>query len=194
MVEPMKEEVCKDLLETLNEIKKALELLDADELRNLSDHTIHCSAIHQEKRAIYIAIITYSLSKIIAKETIRKYHEEEFNDFIKGVSENLNALIDFLEKRDFEKVEEMIKSILKAIAEFDKSFGKYAQHVLDFAKIKKGAKIYEHGLSLSSVAKMLGISKWELMEKVGETKLHEEIVTPLSVKKRFERLKKLLKE
>jgi len=32
------------------------------------------------------------------------------------------------------------------------------------------------------------------MEKVGETKLHEEIVTPLSVKKRFERLKKLLKE
>lgn len=190
----MNEEVCIDLTNTLKKIKKALDSMDANKLKELSNHTIHCSSIYHEKRPIYIAIITYSLSKIIEKAEIRKKYTEEFEDFMKGIIQNFEMLITFLEKRDFKKFNKAIKVMLKEISEFDSSFGRYAEDVLEFAKAQKGAKIYEHGLSLSSVAEMLGISKWELMEKVGETKIHEEILTPKSVKERLERMKKLIEK
>ncbi len=191
---PMSEEVCEDLIGTLKKIKSALELRDSPKLKELSDHTIHCSTIHREKRAVYIAMIAYSLHKILEKSVIYRHHQEELNDFLKGVDENFGALIAFLESRDFKKFSEAIVSILKEISEFDSSFGKYVEDVLEFAKVKKGAKMYEHGLSLSSVADMLGVSKWDLMKSVGETKYHGEFQSPKDVKERFMNLKKLLEK
>ena len=196
MKNEMKKEMCDDLrtdlLGTLKEIKKAIEKKDADALKELSDHTIHCSSIYHEKRAIYIAMIAYSLSKIIEKGDIKRKHGIELNEFIKGMVENIGALIYFLEEKEFDKFNKAITSILKEISEFDSSFGKYVENVLEFAKVQKGTKIYEHGLSLSSVADMLGISKWELMKKVGETKYPGEIKSKITPRKRLETLKKLV--
>ncbi|MCD6576052.1 MAG: hypothetical protein J7K73_02750 [Nanoarchaeota archaeon] len=193
-VNPMSDELCEDLLNTLREIKAALELRDAPKLKELSDHTIHCSSIYKDKRAIYIAMITYSLSKILEKSEVQRQHSEELEDFMKGMDENFGALITFLENRDFEKFSKAIVSMLKEISEFDTSFGRYVEDVLEFAKVQKGAKMYEHGLSLSSVAEMLGVSKWDLMKKVGETKFHEELQTPKDIRERFRKLKQLLEK
>ena len=71
-VEPINEEVCVDLLGTLKKIKKALEAKNANELKELSDHTSHCASIYHEKRAIYVAMIAYSLSKIAEKGRVKK--------------------------------------------------------------------------------------------------------------------------
>ncbi len=191
---PMNEEVVADLLGTLKKIKYALEERDAVLLKELSNHTMHISSIYHEKRTIYIAMIAYSLSKIIEKKGIERIHKEELNDFITGIVQNFGALMMFLEERDFQKVTDAIKGMLKEISEFDSSFGRYIEDILEFSKIQKGAKVYEHGLSLSSVAEMIGVSKWDLMKKIGEIKEHEEIETPRTVKERFERIKKMVKK
>lgn len=189
----MNEEVCVDLLRTLEQIKESISTRNSKELSELSNHTMHCSSLYSEKRAIYVALITYSLAKIIEKADTEKKHGEDLDDFVNGMIENFGALIDFLGKRDFEKFDAAITGILKNISEFDASFGSYVEDVLEFSKIQKGAKVYEHGLSLSSVAQLIGVSKWDLMKKIGETKIHEEISTPKNVKERFEKVKKLLK-
>ena len=189
---PLNEEVRKDLLNTLKKIKYALEERDATLLKELSNHTMHISSIYHEKRAIYIAMITYSLSKIIEKKSIEKVHGSELNDFITGTIQNLSALITFLEEKDFNKFTDAIKSILKEISNFDSSFGKYVEDILEFSKVQKGAKIYEHGLSLSNVAEMIGVSKWDLMKKIGEIKEPKEIETPKTVKERFKKIKKMV--
>jgi len=133
---PMPDELCKDLLGTLKEMKHALELRDPNKLKDLSDHTIHSSSIYHEKRAIYLAMIAYSLSKIIEKGSIKRKHKIEFNDFLNGMVENFGAMINFLEQKEFEKFNGAIKSILKEISEFDSSFGKYAESILEFSKIQ----------------------------------------------------------
>ena len=194
-VKPIAEEVCKDMLETLKEIKQALVEKNPDRLRELSDHTSHCAAIYHEKRAVYVAMITYSLSQIIGSRPTQKEKISEYDDFVNGMTQNVEALITFLENRDFKKVDDAIVALLKDISNFDASFGKYVKDVLEFSRVQKGAKVYEHGLSLSSVAQMIGVSKWDLMQKVGETKVHEEDAEPpKGVKERFEKLKKLVKK
>ena len=95
-------------------------------------------------------------------------------------------------RKNFDKFTGAIKSMLKEISDFDSSFGRYAEDILEFSKIQKGAKVYEHGLSLSSVAEMIGVSKWDLMKKIGEIKESGEVETPKTVKERFKRLKEMV--
>ena len=187
------EEVCKDLLETLKKIKSALVARDANQLKEFSDHTSHCAAIYHEKRAVFIAMITYSLGQIVERYKFSKEKSGDYEDFIIGMTKNVEALITFLGTKNFKKFDDAMFTILKDISEFDASFGKYVEDVLEFSRIQKGAKVYEHGLSLSSIAEMIGVSKWDLMKKVGETKVHEEDVeSPKGIKERFEKLKKLV--
>lgn len=190
MVKYIDEEVCIDLIGTLKQIKYAIDGEDSESLRELSNHTIHCSSIYLEKRALYIAMITYSLSRIIEKGPIKKANEKEFKDFTDDMKNKIGNLINFLEERKFDEIDECIKKMLKNISDFDNYFGRYVKDVLDFARIQKGTKIYEHGLSLSSVAELIDVSKWDLMEKVGETKEFDD--PPENVKERFQRLKKII--
>lgn len=192
MPEEMPEGLKEDLIDVMMHVKDALERLDINELSKWSNHVIHSAAIYQDQRAIYVGIIAYSLAKSINKKPPAK---ERWNTFITNMLKELVLAIEYLEKNKVKKFDLLIKSMLKRIADFDKSFSDYVEYVLDFSKVQKGARIYEHGISLGSVAKMVGINKWELMKKVGErrTKEHKFLVTKSS-KKRLQELKRILKK
>ena len=194
MSNQMDEDVCVDLIGTLKSIKAAMEKRDSEELKELSNHTIHCSSIYQEKNALYIAMITYSISRIIKRNGAQEKHKTEFEDFINSMNNKLGSLIEFLEDRNFDKIDECIKEMFKEISDFDKYFGGYIKDVLDFSRVQKGTKIYEHGLSLSNVAELIGVSKWDLMEKVGEKKELDDKGAPENVKERLERLRKIIEK
>jgi len=51
----------------------------------------------------------------------------------------------------------------------DSKLSVYVEEVFDKAKINKGSRLHEHGLSLGRTAKILGVSEWELMDYVGKT-------------------------
>ncbi len=41
--------------------------------------------------------------------------------------------------------------------------------VIESSQVKKGTKIYDHGISLERAASILGISQWELSSYIGNT-------------------------
>lgn len=186
----MKDEVRKEILNLFEEAKEAIETKNIKQLETLSDHTLHCTTIYGEKEAIMSAILFYSLSKILEKE--KAGEEEIFKDLINGMYRNVNASIKLLKQKRDKEFGKLLKESLNLIKTFDKSFSKYVQAVIEFGKIQKGTKIYEHGLSLTSVAQMLGISKWELMPKVGERKGYK-IKEKMSPEERLKLAKRLLK-
>ena len=59
------------------------------------------------------------------------------------------------------------------------------QEVIEEAKIKKGYKLHEHGISLGRTAEILGISQWELMNYVGKTKISDVDIVPTDVVQRL---------
>ncbi|HDQ59842.1 MAG TPA: hypothetical protein ENN30_01465 [Candidatus Woesearchaeota archaeon] len=189
MEEDIKEELCSEIADLLEKAVQAINKKDVTELSNISNELIHYATIHQSKRTMYTAIIIYSISKTLDK--IRP--EEKLTQF----KNKLTALIIFLksslEKKDFKRFNKTLKESLKLIAHSDESFSRYIEDVLEFSKAHKGAGIYQHGISLSSVAELLDTSKWELMKKVGETKGTAEKTTVKEIRKRFETAKKLLK-
>lgn len=186
-------EVCKDIIALLKDAKEALLKYDSKTLSRVSNHTIHCTGLFQSQRALYVAIIAYSLSKIVEKSVVGEQQSGIFNDFINGIAENLDAAVEFIENKDFKKFDNALRSIIKEISEFDKSFSAYIQEIIEFAKVQKGASISEHGISLSSVAKITGVSKWDLMKKVSETKVYEKKESKaVSPRERLTKAKKIL--
>jgi len=59
------------------------------------------------------------------------------------------------------------------IGKLEKKFGMYITEVLKQARIKKGGRVYEHGISIGRASQLMGISSWELRSYVGGTKLSD---------------------
>jgi len=193
--EALAENVRYDIIEVLEQVKDALERMDIDALSEWSNHIVHSIAIYREKRAVYVAIIAYSLSKLVEKKREHLVQKDKWSNFIANLLKELVQAVEMLESRNVVKFDALIAQIMKQISDFDVSFSRYAEEVLEFSKVQKGARIYEHGISLSSIAEMLGISKWDLMRKVGELKEKPEDIHLFGItkssKQRLEELKKL---
>ena len=80
-------------------------------------------------------------------------------------------MIKTLEKNDIESFRKEINYVTKLISSLTGNLKIYIADVFGKAKINKASGIYEHGISMETTAKILGISVWELAEYAGQTKI-----------------------
>jgi len=148
-------------------LARALDILNNEpanitELKELSNHTIHNASIFQDKDSVSIALIIYSLSKIF-----------ERGQTIDDVKYLFKDAFDSLKNNNFSEYQKIIQDLFKVISVYDNKFSAYIEEVITQAEIKKSSKLYEHGLSLGRASEILGISKWELMSYIGNTKIND---------------------
>lgn len=170
----------KDIMEVLNKlvgILKVKEDSDIFEIKELSNHVIHNASIFQDEDSISVAVLIYSLSKIIE----RKQKELDYNKIISM----LNSCIANLKNGSDEGFSKSIKNIFNFIKTMDERLKLYIHEVINQAQIKKGCKLCEHGISIARASEVLGISQWELMHYVGKTTLIDQYSEPVNVSKRL---------
>ncbi len=161
----MNEKIKRDLLKTIGTALRFVQTRDAGRLKELSNHNIHNASIFQDEFSTTMCVIIYSLSKII---TNSGFNHSRMYDILKKMH-------DALTKDDFESYRYMQKKAMDYIKSFDERFSSFITEVLTQAQIKKGWKLYDHGLSIESSAKLLGISQWDLMNYIGNIKSDFEI-------------------
>ncbi len=180
----MNEIVRKDavaILKRIIEILSVKEEKDVSEIRRLSNHTIHNASVFQDGTSVSIAILVYSLSKIIERKQWRLDYESIVSLF--------QSAEKFLERKNFEEYNKIIKKLFALVSNIDSKLKLYIEEVINQAEIKKGSKLYEHGISLGRAAEVLGISEWELMGYIGKTRLSEDVpdIIDLSTRIKFTR-------
>ena len=169
------------ILKVLQNVKKALIKKNYIKIKNLSNHVIHHASIHQEVDIISIAVIIYSLSKIIEREDYRK--EKNWEKFYKNYNDCIENAIIALKKEDLEAFRKEIIHLRKSIQNLSGNLKIYIGDVFRKAKINKASRLYEHGISMEKTAKILGISLWELSEYAGKTRIADvnlAVTLPLS--------------
>jgi len=185
----MNEIIKKDILSILSstiEILKVKEEKDIVEMKELSNHTIHNASIFQDEDSISVAILIYSLSKIIE----RKQGELNYTN----ITNMLKAAYNSLDKNDADDYRKRIKKLFNFISTVDTKLKLYIEEVINQALIKKGSKLYEHGISLARAAEVLGVSQWELMFYIGKTKISDAYEAELvSLKSRLNYARSLFK-
>ena len=158
------------LVKLLKKAKLAGEKGRIVELRKLSDQTTHSTSIYQDNEYILVAVIIYSLSKIIEKG--RNYYKEDYDSYFKDYMKIINQSIKLLELHKYKEFREQISLMLKS-GDISGELKKHLEALFRKARINKASSIYEHGLSMEKTAKLLGISMWELAEYSGQTSISE---------------------
>ena len=176
MIEIIKRDII-SVLSKVAEILKVKEETDVAEIKELSNHVIHNASVFQDEDSISIAILIYSLSKIIERK-------QKDLDYEKVLS-MLNSCISSLKNNQDEEFRKSIKNIFNFIRTIDEKLKLYIHEVINQAQIKKGCKLCEHGISVARASEVLGISQWELMHYLGKTTLIDQFSEPVNVLKRL---------
>ena len=155
------------LAELLKEVLDSLKREDYSQLRDLSNQLVHDSSINQDPDIISVAVIIYSLSKIIERENYQS--DKGWPDFYKSYVKGITHSIKQLEKNDIERFREDIAGIRETLKKLSGNLKEYINDVFRKASINKASKIYEHGISMGKTAQILGISIWELAEYSGQS-------------------------
>ena len=175
MIPEAKKDVIAVLQDSYNAIKNKQHFL----LHGISDHILHVMSIYQDSDIIDVAVAIYALDKIL--QTEKYVQHPKMKPFAKDVLYFLKDAARALTENDIEKYKHEVANLLGAIESLTKKIRFYTEDVLHFARIKKGSKLYEHGLSLGVAAEAMGVTKWELMEATGETVVHEKYVEPIAI-------------
>ncbi len=179
-----------DIANVLEHVINGLKTNNSAEIKEWSNHIVHNSSIFRDKHSIRTSILVYALSKIFEAHGA----EETWKLFWKNISRVLEKALNYCNTLQIKEFEWKLKELTALVGNADKKFGEYIQYVLDKARIKKAWKIYEHGLSLGTVAQLLGVNKWEAMNYFGQTKTSDypDFITE-NVRKRYETVKEVFK-
>jgi len=170
----------RDIITVLNdliEILKEKEEGDISQIKSLSNHVIHNASVFQDEDSISIAILIYSLSKIIERR-------EKEMDYSK-ITSTLNSALQNLKDNNDGAFRKSIKNLFDFIRSMDARLKLYIHEVINQAQIKKGCKLCEHGISAARASEVLGISRWELMHYLGKTTLIDQLSEPINVSQRL---------
>lgn len=153
----------------LKQAKEAVKEEDLIKLKDLSNQTIHSASILQDTDYILVAVIIYSLSKIIERTDYKNY--PNWNHFFNAFMKHINYSIIYLEKNNIDSFREELQKIRTDINKLTGSFKRHIKDIFQKASINKASRIYEHGISMEKTSKLLGISIWELAEYAGQTNI-----------------------
>ncbi len=156
-----------NILRIFEETKEAIKKEDIVKIKELSNQTVHTASITQDPDNIAVAVIVYSLSKIIE----RKYSGAD--NFYKTIISAIDNSIIAIKKNDEKKFKENLELVRKSINKLSGDLKKYIQDVFRKASINKASKIYEHGISMEKTAKLLGITMFELAGYAGQTEISD---------------------
>lgn len=154
------------VIQVLGETSRALRDGDTMHLRDLSNQTIHSATYGQDSLNIAIAVIIYSLGKILEKGEYQK--DKGWNKFYKKSVLAIDGAHDALVKNDVKDCKNNLRLVREQIEELSGKMKTFVEDVFRKAKINKASKIYEHGISMEKTAKLLGVSLWDLAGYSGQ--------------------------
>ncbi len=156
-----------NVLRILKETKGAIQKGDPAEIKSLSNQTTNTASLTKDPDNIAVAVIVYSIGKILERENYQSL--KGWDNFYKIITNSLDKVIKSVEEKNDKEFRNNIPIIQKAINKVSGKLKKYVEDVLRKAQINKASRLYEHGLSMSQTADLLGITMYELAEYVGKT-------------------------
>lgn len=156
-----------NILRILEGTKKSIQAGDESEIKNLSNQTTNTASLTQDPDNIAVAVMVYSLGKILERENYRSL--KGWDTFYRLMISGLDLAIKDVKANNIEGFRKDFEMIRKAINKVSGRLRRDIEDVFRKAKINKASRIYAHGISMEQTAKILGITMYELAEYAGKS-------------------------
>jgi len=170
------------VIRVLESAQQALISKDAPQLREISNQTLHSASIAQDSGSITLAVLIYTLSKLIERADYTKIKGWEI--FVKKFNSWFSLAIKALKEEKYEEYEGYLENARKLLTTISVNLKPYIQEVFLKASINKASLIYEHGISMGKTSQLLGITQWELSDYMGQKKGEDNSYYTIDTKKR----------
>jgi len=160
-----------NIYDVLNQSLAAIENNSSIKLKELSDKTVHSATIRQDPASIIVAVLVYSVGKILQRENYRNL--EGWNDFYKQLLIDWKLMVNAAKTNNYDDTIKYAGEIRHSLDNISGHLGEYIKDIFRKAEINKAFKLYEHGLSSAQTAELLGVSLWDLASYIGQSKVHE---------------------
>jgi len=154
------------MIDVLQQTSEAIKNKDVSKLKELSNQTIHTASTHKDTDSISVAVIIYSLGKILEREEFQRM--KGCTEFCQAAGISIGEAISSLKKNDSEGFKNNLDKIMTSIKKLSPSLRKDVEDVFIKAKINKASKIYEHGISMEQTAKLLGVTMFDIAGYAGQ--------------------------
>ena len=165
-----------NILRILKETKEAIKSNDTAKIKELSNQTTNTASLTQDPDNIDVAVIVYSIGKILERPNYRDLRG--WDDFYRIITSFLDLSIKDVSENNEKGFRKDFQMIHKAINKLSGKLKKYIDEVFRDAQINKASRLYAHGISMAQTAELLGISQYELAEYSGKTGIAD---APLSL-------------
>jgi len=172
-----------NVLRILKETRKFIEEDNPFELKALSNQTVHAAAIYQDPDNVIVAVLVYSMAKILGRSNYRSM--EGWGEFHSAVIKNLDLTIKSLGKKNLDHARIYLGRIRNSLNKLEGDLRQYIGDVFRKAQINKAFKLYEHGLSSEKTAQLLGVTLWDLASYIGQSSIGDaKIAMSMPINKR----------
>jgi len=155
-----------NILKILEGTKASIQKSDTVTIKNLSNQTTNTAALTHDSDNIAIAVIIYSISKLLEREDYKKL--SGWNEFYNTIFKGIDNIITSIKSNDEAKIKANLDCLRNSLVKVSGSLKKQIQDVFRKASINKASKLYEHGISMEKTAKLLGITMFELANYAGQ--------------------------
>jgi len=165
-----------NILRILRKTKQFIGEDNAFELKGLSNQTIQSATITQDGDNIVVAVLVYSLGKVMERDHYRDM--DGWKEFYGAVIKNLELAIKSLSSKDdsgdpdknnVKNMRIYLGRIRNSLNEISGDLSRYIKDTFKKAEINKAFKLYEHGLSTEKTAQLLGVSLWDMASYIGQS-------------------------
>ena len=160
-----------NIIDILERTKEAIKSEDVVTLKELSNRTVHSVSIYKDTDNVAVAVIVYSLGKIIERKGQEKI--KGCDDFCITSLRSIDKAIKSLNEGNETVFNKNLEEINNSINKLSSDSKKYIGDVFRKASINKASKIYEHGISREQTAKLLGIMQYDLASYTGQSLVSE---------------------
>lgn len=185
----MNEAIKKDLLVVISSSLLALERQQMYKLDAISDQCLHNVSLYHDENTLKLAIIIYSLEKLNSRNQIQPI--AGWDNILEAIHKHLLSARHHLNRDKIKAFEKELQKMLDKISKADQKIALYIDKILHKARIKKGRKIYEQGLSIGKTSELLDMNYWDFMSYIGKTQIIDKQEVEFDPKKRLDFTKKI---
>lgn len=177
-------------MKTLEKLRNAFKRKNIPALKKISNRAIEQAAMTEDPDLVNISLISYALYKLVSKPHILR--SDQWAKFVRDVDSDLEEAMKLrAEGKPIKGI--MEKDIIRDISAIDSSLGNYAHDIMEKARVKQASRIYAMGLSLDKAISLTGADRFQLLQYIGSTVIHDRPYTKSkNVVDRYKKTKEIL--
>jgi CRP-like cAMP-binding protein len=171
--------------ELTHEVMDAFSKKNQKKMRKTNDKILAELMLSFSKPMFRLAVISYVLSKILAKP---RFYGRAYKEALERVAQVLAHM-----ERSFGNPEEYnvgADNLAETIGQMESEDQRFVKSLMEKGKLKTAAILYAQGMSLSLAAEETGISKQDIMDYSGKTMMADRVADAIGISERVKRAKK----